>query len=197
MGATGDRLWGQQQQHGCIRGRRRCETLIPRRVGGFNQKHLRHNGHDIRCNDDARSGRHSHVRAAAPSSLLQARTLTSHMYRSTTSISSTSVRTPPFCPVPAAGRSLSRIPKRDGYAPLEAWLSYDYLPAVPKRGLLFPALPEFVWVDCVGVLSLGSPETGSRGIFSLGTSGSGVGRVSRCKIELSTRGFWGSKIHGE
>jgi hypothetical protein len=40
------------------------------------------------------------------------------------------------------GSSCQLCPKRDGYAPLEAWLSYDYLPAVPKMGLLFPTLQE-------------------------------------------------------
>jgi hypothetical protein len=73
-------------------------------------------------------------------------------------------------------------------------LSECSISVVAKTQLEIPALPDFVWVRSVWILASRSPERGSRGIFSLGTSGPGAGRVPRCKIELSTRDFWGSKI---
>jgi hypothetical protein len=54
-------------------------------------------------------------------------------------------------------------------------------------GIGISALPGFVWVD----------EGENRRGFRLGSSFGVVCTVSRCKIELSMRDSWGSKIHGE
>jgi hypothetical protein len=56
------------------------------------------------------------------------------------------------------------------------------------------ALPGFVWVQRAPILAVWRENAGA---FSALIELLGATTLSRCKIELSMRDFWGSKIRGE